>query len=124
MQFLLIPATVGIMISNGIDFYVFTVCKIYVAYIAVVEGQVGSAEHCTAFAAAVGITLNGRHACIVAVVAYCCISAQYCLNSSEFVGIALVFAYADIHMGCAQDVNHGRTVRDIADGSIHPFFVN
>ena len=43
-------------------FFVFRVrCVIIVAYIAIVDHQVGCAKHSTTLTTAIGITLNGRH---------------------------------------------------------------
>ena len=94
VDLLFVALSRGTLVGHGVALCVLCLAgvQVNIAYVAVVQRQVGRAEDGTALAAAVGIALYGGHALQVAIA----------------VGQrGLVLAYADDHVSLAQDVALG-----------------
>ena len=76
----------------------------YIAYISVVDGQVGRAVDSTALTGSVGISLDSGNTTIKAIVTLCCILTQSSLQGINKSLVCLILTDTDNHVRDTEDV--------------------
>ena len=87
----------------------FILKQVNITDITVIEGQMGFTKDSTALTTTIGITLDGRNAVIVTIIALCGIFTRRLFQLTQKIRFRLIGADADDHISQTQDVVCGRT---------------